>query len=83
MMKDLPGQTKEMHEADMEILHSMGYSLTNIHRSYQVSACVPFPGTKLYEDLIKNNTELSHDYVRYDGAGQTVMEDVNKQWKQQ
>ena len=50
-MNDMPGQTIEDHEKDMQIIKDMGYSEDNIYRSYQLSRCAPFPGTKLYEQV--------------------------------
>ena len=78
MMKDLPGQTQEIHQRDMEILHSLGFGTDTIHRSYQLSSCAPFPGTKMYEDLVKEKDELLQDFGRYDGGQATVMNEVNK-----
>jgi len=78
MMKDLPGQTHEIHQRDMEILHSLGFSTENIYRSYQLSACAPFPGTKMYEDLVKEKGEFLQDFRQYDGGQATVMNEVNK-----
>jgi anaerobic magnesium-protoporphyrin IX monomethyl ester cyclase len=79
MMKDLPGQTEEIHNNDMKILHDLGFSTENMRRSYQLSACAPFPGTKMYEDLVKEKGELLNDFSRYDGGQSTVMNEVNKQ----
>lgn len=77
MMKDLPGQSKEIHERDMEILHDMGFRTDNIYRSYQLSSCAPFPGTKMYEDLAKEKTELLTDFSLYDGGQTTVLSKIN------
>jgi Fe-S oxidoreductase len=79
MMKDLPGQTEEIHNNDMKILHDLGFSPKNMRRSYQLSACAPFPGTKMYEDLVKEKGELLNDFSRYDGGQSTVMNEVNRQ----
>jgi len=78
MMKDLPGQTEEIHQSDMKILQDLGFSAENVYRSFQVSACAPFPGTKMYEDLVKEKGELLQDFSRYDGHQVTVMNEVNK-----
>jgi len=77
MMKDLPGQTDEIHQRDMKILQDLGFSTQNIFRSYQLSSCVPFPGTKMYEDLVKERRTGLHDYSRYDGGQETIMHEVN------
>jgi radical SAM superfamily enzyme YgiQ (UPF0313 family) len=71
MMKNLPGQSRASHERDMEILKDMGFSgssVLNRYRNYQLSNCVPFPGTTLYEDVMKkySREELS-DPKMYDG----------------
>lgn len=75
MMKNLPGQTKEIHLKDMKILEEMGYERNlgfphraNKYRHFQLSSCVPFPGTKMYEDLRKDKKETLKDYVRYGGV---------------
>lgn len=77
MMKDLPGQTMEIHERDMRILKDLGFNPDNPHRSYQLSACAPFPGTKMYDDLVRENGGLLKDFSRYDGGQETVMSEVN------
>lgn len=74
MMKDMPGQTEEDHENDMKIIKEMGYSTDNIYRSYQLSVCAPFPGTKLYEQMKDSlGEEKMKNYVSYDGGQNTVM----------
>jgi hypothetical protein len=79
MMRDLPGQTDDIHAKDMEILHNLGYTsdLNNVYRSYQLSSCVPFPGTELYFQLLeqgqKNRLE---DFSSYDGNQETVMKKI-------
>lgn len=78
MMKDLPGQTEEIHRLDMDILRDMGFSTRNSYRSYQLSSCAPFPGTKMYEDLVKDKNTNLQDYSRYDGGQNTLMNEVNK-----
>jgi len=77
MMKNLPGQTEVIHMRDMEILHDLGFSMENIFRSYQLSSCAPFPGTKMHEDLVKDGSTELQDYSRYDGYQETVMNEVN------
>ena len=78
MMKDLPGQTEEIHTNDMKILQEMGFSTTDVYRSFQLSACAPFPGTKMYDELIKEKGSDLQDYRRYDGGRDTIMGEVNK-----
>ncbi|MEF3279765.1 MAG: B12-binding domain-containing radical SAM protein [Elusimicrobiota bacterium] len=77
MMKDLPGQSEEIHNEDMKILKAMGFSESNIFRSYQIASCAPFPGTRLYEELkSKVDVEILKDYKSYDGSKDTVMKRI-------
>lgn len=74
MMKDIPGQTEKIHQNDMKILKDLGYSHNNIFRSYQLSSCIPFPGTKMYNDLVKEKGETTlNDYSLYDGSRDTII----------
>jgi radical SAM superfamily enzyme YgiQ (UPF0313 family) len=74
MMKDLPGQTEEIHLRDLEILKELGYSTENHRRNYQLSSCVPFPGTKMYADLVAKKGEASlSDYSLYEGSQDTII----------
>lgn len=80
MMKDLPGQTEEIHWNDMKILKDLGYVpnlSSNIYRNFQLSRCAPFPGTEMYNELIeKFGEEKLKDYKLYDGGQKTVMKEV-------
>jgi radical SAM superfamily enzyme YgiQ (UPF0313 family) len=68
MMKNLPGQSRSSQERDMEILKAMDFSAFNPYRSYQLSSCVPFPGTALYRDVLKKySMEEISDPRMYDG----------------
>ncbi|MCE5195255.1 MAG: B12-binding domain-containing radical SAM protein [Nitrospiraceae bacterium] len=79
MMKDLPGQTDEIHLSDMKILKDLGYSTKNIYRSYQLSSCVPFPGTEMYQELIqKTGKEQLDNFQLYDGGKDTIMKKLKK-----
>jgi len=74
MMKDLPGQTDQIHEKDMKILHDLGYSTSDRLRNYQLSTCAPFPGTELYNTLVQNGDILEKDnFAGYDGSLETVL----------
>jgi len=78
MMKDLPGQTEEDHKRDMEIIKDMGFSERNIYRSYQLSRCAPFPGTKLYEMIRDSMGEnKAKNFSLYDGGQDTIMKEFN------
>lgn len=77
MMKNMPGQTDEIHQEDMRILNELGYSVENTHRSYQLASCVPFPGTKLYEEMVeKQGEDAMNDFSKYDGGKDTIMTDM-------
>jgi hypothetical protein len=79
MMKDLPGQTDEIHKRDMKILSDLGYSLDNIYRSYQLASCAPFPGTELYKNLAdKIGEDQLQDYQIYDGFKDTIMKKLKQ-----
>ncbi|HBN10205.1 MAG TPA: hypothetical protein DD435_16725 [Cyanobacteria bacterium UBA8530] len=78
MMKDLPGQTEEMHRLDLEIIHEMGFTTDDRLRSYQLSHCAPFPGTELYEQMKeKGEAAVLQDFDKYDGGQDTVMRSLN------
>ena len=79
MMKNLPGQSEDIHQYDIKILEGLGYSTNNVYRSYQLASCAPFPGTQLYNDLVeKMGEEILADYSHYDGGQDTIMKAMNK-----
>ena len=80
MMKDLPGQTEEIHQKDMQILHELGFvNDGNIYRNYQVARCAPFPGTEMYKDLVeKVGEDKLKEYSLYDGGQDTIMKKIGK-----
>jgi len=74
MMKNLPGQTTEIHNNDMRILKLLGYSPDNMFRSYQLANCAPFPGTELYAELQKCFEDInSVGGNKFDGGTETIM----------
>jgi len=74
MMKDIPAQTEEIQHRDMEILNEIGYSSNTVTRNYQLSSCVPFPGTKMYNDLkLEKGEEFLNNFNLYDGSQDTVL----------
>ena len=74
MMSDMPGQTAEDTEIDLKIINEMGFSIDNMLRSYQLSKCAPFPGTKLYEQMETKLDEATlKTYTLYDGGQDTIM----------
>ena len=79
MMKDLPGQTETIHRRDMDTLRDLGYSTHNMYRSYQLSACAPFPGTEMYENMVRKfGAEKLSDFQTYDGGKDTVMKKLEQ-----
>lgn len=79
MMKDMPGMTDEIHKNDLKILSDLGYSPDNVMRSYQLSICAPFPGTKMYDELSsKHGEEKLKDWKLYDGGVDTVLTRIKK-----
>ena len=78
MMKNLPGQTEAIHRRDMEIIHSLGFGKSN-KRTYQLSSCVPFPGTALYKDFAaKYGLAALEDMSAFDGASKNFDERLEK-----
>ncbi len=77
MMSDMPGQTAEDTEIDLKIIKEMGFSNDNIFRTYQLSKCAPFPGTKLYEQMETKLDEATlKTYTLYDGGQDTIMKNL-------
>jgi len=78
MMRDLPGQTEDMHKLDMDILAHLGFAEKgNIYRNFQLSHCAPFPGTEMYNEVVKKSGEEKLEaYKLYDGGQETVMKEV-------
>lgn len=76
MMRDLPGQTEEMHQHDMDILKALNFSESDMRRSYQLSRCVPFPGTRLYAELSQYMKGLDDNFRKFDGSQPTVLADT-------
>ncbi len=80
LMKNLPGQTDEIHKQDLEIIKDMGFLCGNPNRTYQISSCVPFPGTKLYKDLVNiHGEEKLKNWELYDGNSDTIMAELKNQ----
>lgn len=80
MMKDMPGQTEEIHKKDMELLEEMGFTLNCGKHSYQLSVCSPYKGTVLYKELEeKLGKEYLEEHNKFDGTRDTLMTELNKQ----
>ncbi len=77
MMKDLPGQSDDIHARDMQVLKNLGFSLDDKFRNYQLAACAPFPGTEMYETMKKEGFFMD-DFSQYDGGTDTVMKALHE-----
>ena len=71
MMKNLPGQTQEIHQRDLQILNDLGYDMNSPIRNYQMASVAPFPGTELYRQLKAQGLANLDDWKRYDGSLKT------------
>jgi radical SAM superfamily enzyme YgiQ (UPF0313 family) len=47
MMKDIPGQSQEVHENDLRLLRELGFMEGNPYRTFQLSSCLTLPGTEM------------------------------------
>jgi radical SAM superfamily enzyme YgiQ (UPF0313 family) len=54
-MRDMPGQTDKIHAQDQKILKALGFMEGNPYRTFQLSSCVPFPGTRLHRETAEEN----------------------------
>lgn len=80
MMKDMPGQTKEIHQNDMKILSELGFSLYSTKRSYQLATCSPYKGTVLYKELEERlGKEYLEKNLSIDGMQDTIMTKLNEE----
>ena len=80
MMKDMPGQTEEIHQQDIKILHDMGFTLNCGKHSYQLSVCSPYKGTVLYKELEeKLGAKYLEEHNKLDGGRDTLMTELNRQ----
>jgi len=61
----------------LKTIKEMGFSNENILRTYQLSKCAPFPGTKLYEQMETKLDEATlKTYTLYDGGQDTIMKNL-------
>lgn len=70
-MKNLPGESAGSWEKDQQILkelQTLGQKRNNrVH--WQISDCIPFPGTELWEELVSmGKGESLKDFSMYDGS---------------
>ena len=80
MMKDMPGQSEEIHKKDMEILGKMGFSLYSTKRSYQLATCSPYKGTVLYKELEEAlGKKYLEENLSVDGMQDTIMTKLNRE----
>jgi radical SAM superfamily enzyme YgiQ (UPF0313 family) len=76
-MRNLPGQSDAIFAHDQKILKELGFMEQNPYRTFQLSSCVPFPGTPMYIEMEKKcGKEKMDDFMRYDGAQDTIMQDL-------
>jgi len=61
MMKNMPKQTQQDHERDMQIMRELKFTqdTSNPHRTFQLSDCEPFPGTELFTEVAAGNVQLT------------------------
>jgi radical SAM superfamily enzyme YgiQ (UPF0313 family) len=78
MMKNLPGQSEKIHQNDINILKDMGFLNDQKGRSFQVASCVPFPGTKMYNELVLKYGNKINQFMKFDGGLDTIMKEVNE-----
>lgn len=64
-------------ETKKSIQETIDYGLALDPDSVQFSILTPFPGTKLFEDLDKENKILTYDWSRYDGHFNCVFQPDN------
>ena len=70
-MRNLPGEKPGSWEKDQAILKDLAAlaSQNNNKVHWQISDCVPFPGTELWEELVEaGHEEALMDFSRYDGS---------------
>jgi radical SAM superfamily enzyme YgiQ (UPF0313 family) len=60
----LPGETTET------IKETMDFAIETAPESAQFSICSPFPGTKFYDECVKNGWLASKDWSRFAGSGE-------------
>ena len=68
-MCNLPGETSQDRDYNNAVVEKLGFdNLGHIH-NHQLSTCVPFPGTGLYEQLASMGfTDQLLDFHSYDGS---------------
>ncbi len=61
MMKNMPEQTQQDHERDMQIMRELKFTIdtSNPRRTFQLSDCEPFPGTELFTEVAAGNVQLT------------------------
>ena len=61
MMKNMPQQTQQDHERDMQIIRELRFTTdtSNPRRTFQLSDCEPFPGTELFREVAAGNVQLT------------------------
>lgn len=67
-MCNLPGESQEDRAYNLDTISRLGFDNCRRGRSHQLSTCIPFPGTALYQQLLElGYEELLDDVHSYDG----------------
>ncbi len=64
----IPGETEE------SIDKTLDYAIAAAPESAQFSICTPFPGTRLHEECERNGWLTTHEWSRYIGSAEAVIE---------
>ena len=70
-MKNLPGEVGDSWQDDQKKLIELQEIAKNNNNTvhWQISDCIPFPGTELWEELVeKGHSESLKDFTMYDGS---------------
>lgn len=70
-MKNLPGEVNDSWQDDQKKLIELQDIAKNNHNTvhWQISDCIPFPGTELWEELVeRGHADSLKDFSMYDGS---------------
>lgn len=68
-MHNLPGENSEDRKYNWSVIKELGFDDLNQIHNHQLSTCIPFPGTELYEQLdAMGFGEQLRDFYAYDGS---------------
>lgn len=83
-MKNLPTESDTDREYNLKIAHDLGFTIDSMIRKYQCSACIPFPGTALYDELLQlGHGDIINNFALHDGAldGDNILSQLVKNMK--